>query len=103
DLFSNFVKDSTKVRKLTFTGSTEVGTLLMKQCAETIKNVSFELGGQAPLIVLNDADLDKTVKGVMASKFRNAGQTCVASNRFYVQADIYDEFLEKVTEEVKKL
>lgn len=103
EVFSDFVKDSTKVRKLTFTGSTEVGTLLMKQSAEHVKNVSFELGGQAPFIVLDDADLDKTVKGMIASKFRNAGQTCIASNRFYVQAGVYDEFIEKVTEAVKKL
>lgn len=103
EVFSGFIKESTKVRKLTFTGSTPVGTLLMKQCAEHIKNVSFELGGQAPFIVLNDADLDKTVQGVMASKFRNAGQTCIASNRFYVQADVYDAFIEKISEEVKKL
>lgn len=103
EVFSNAIKDSTKVRKLTFTGSTEVGSLLMKQSAEHIKNVSFELGGQAPLIVLDDADLEKTVKGTMASKFRNAGQTCIASNRYYVQAGIHDKYVEKITEEVKKL
>lgn len=103
EVFSDFVKDSTKVRKMTFTGSTEVGTLLMKQCAEHIKDISFELGGQAPFIVLDDADLDKTVQGMKDSKFRNAGQTCIASNRFYVQAGVYEEFIEKVTEEVKNL
>lgn len=103
DTFSDYIKTTTKVKKLTFTGSTDVGRLLMKQSAEHIKNVSFELGGQAPLIVLDDADLDKAVKGVMASKFRNAGQTCIASNRYYVQEGIYDAFVEKITEEVKKL
>ncbi|HEX7063973.1 MAG TPA: NAD-dependent succinate-semialdehyde dehydrogenase [Bacillales bacterium] len=103
EAFSNTIKDSTKVRKLTFTGSTEVGTLLMKQSAEHIKNVSFELGGQAPLIVMDDADLEKAVQGAMASKFRNAGQTCIASNRYYVQSGIHDKFVERITEEVRKL
>jgi succinate-semialdehyde dehydrogenase/glutarate-semialdehyde dehydrogenase len=103
EIFSNTIKDSTKVRKLTFTGSTEVGSLLMKQSAEHIKNISFELGGQAPFIVLDDADLDKAVQGAMASKFRNTGQTCVASNRFFVQSAVYDQFIDKLVEEVKKL
>lgn len=103
EVFSNTIKDSEKVRKLTFTGSTEVGSLLMKQSAEHIKNVSFELGGQAPLIVLDDADLDKAIQGSMASKFRNTGQVCVASNRFYVQSGIHDKFVDRITEEVKKL
>lgn len=103
EIFSNTIKESTKVRKLTFTGSTEVGSLLMKQSAETIKNVSFELGGQAPFIVLDDANLDKAVQGAMDSKFRNAGQTCVASNRFYVQSAVYDQFIDKLVKEVKKL
>ncbi|MFC7391840.1 NAD-dependent succinate-semialdehyde dehydrogenase [Scopulibacillus cellulosilyticus] len=103
EIFSNTIKDSTKVRKLTFTGSTEVGVLLMKQSAEHIKKVSFELGGQAPFIVLDDADLDKAVKGTIASKFRNAGQTCICANRFYVQSKVYDAFIEKLEKEVKKL
>ncbi|HEU5139543.1 MAG TPA: NAD-dependent succinate-semialdehyde dehydrogenase [Bacillales bacterium] len=103
EVFSNTIKDSTKVRKLTFTGSTEVGTLLMKQSAEHIKNVSFELGGQAPLIVMDDADLEKAVQGAMDSKFRNAGQTCIASNRYYVQSGIHDQFVDRITDEVKKL
>ncbi|HET7580319.1 MAG TPA: NAD-dependent succinate-semialdehyde dehydrogenase [Bacillales bacterium] len=103
EVFSGTIKDTSKVRKLTFTGSTEVGSLLMKQSAEHIKNVSFELGGQAPLIVLDDADLEKTAKGVMASKFRNAGQTCIASNRYYVHSAIHDEFVDKISAEVKKL
>lgn len=101
--FSDHIKQTTKVKKLTFTGSTEVGRLLMKQSAEHIKNVSFELGGQAPLIVLDDADLNKAVQGVMASKFRNAGQTCIASNRYYVHEDIYDAFIDKLTKEVEAL
>src|SRR5699024_8795096 len=103
EIFSNTIKDNTKVRKLTFTGSTEVGKLLMKQSAEHMKNISFELGGQAPFIVLDDADLDKAVHGAIASKFRNAGQTCICANRFYVQAAVYETFVEKLTEEVKKL
>lgn len=84
------------VRKLTFTGSTEIGKELMKQSSETMLNLSLELGGHAPIIVLDDADLDKAVKGVMASKFRNAGQTCVCGNRIYVQESIVDVFSEKL-------
>ncbi|HET7581054.1 MAG TPA: NAD-dependent succinate-semialdehyde dehydrogenase [Bacillales bacterium] len=103
EVFSNTIKDNVKVRALTFTGSTEVGSLLMKQSAEHIRNVSFELGGQAPLIVMDDADLEKAIKGAMGSKFRNAGQTCIASNRYYVQSGIHDKFVDRITEEVKKL
>jgi succinate-semialdehyde dehydrogenase / glutarate-semialdehyde dehydrogenase len=84
------------VRKLSFTGSTEVGKKLMEQCAGTVKKVSMELGGNAPFIVFDDADLDAAVAGVMASKFRNAGQTCVCANRIFVQAGIYDRFTEKL-------
>jgi len=84
------------VRKLSFTGSTEVGKLLMAQCAGTVKKVSMELGGNAPFIVFDDADLDAAVLGVMASKFRNAGQTCVCANRIFVQDGIYDAFAEKL-------
>lgn len=84
------------IRKLTFTGSTEIGKELMKQGAETMLNLSLELGGHAPIIVLDDADLDKAVEGVMASKFRNAGQTCVCGNRIYVQESIVGEFSEKL-------
>ena len=80
------------MRKLSFTGSTRVGKHLIKKCADTVKKVSMELGGNAPFIVFNDADLDKAVEGVINSKFRNAGQTCVCSNRMFVQKDIYDEF-----------
>lgn len=91
------------VKKLTFTGSTPVGKLLMKQCADTVKKVSFELGGNAPFIVFDDADLDKAVEGAIASKYRNAGQTCVCANRFYVQAGIYDAFVEKFAAASKAL
>src|ERR1700742_453025 len=80
------------VRKLSFTGSTEVGKVLMSQCAATVKKVSLELGGNAPFIVFDDADLDAAVEGAMVSKYRNTGQTCVCANRLLVQASIYDEF-----------
>lgn len=95
--------DSQVVSKLSFTGSTEVGRLLMAQCAQTIKKVSLELGGNAPFIVFNDADLDKAVEGAMASKYRNAGQTCVCANRILVQRGVYEEFTAKLTEKVKAL
>lgn len=94
---------SDKVRKLSFTGSTEIGRLLMAQSAGTIKKLSLELGGNAPFIVFDDADLDKAVEGAIASKYRNAGQTCVCSNRLYVQAGIYDAFAEKLVARVKEL
>ena len=84
------------VRKLSFTGSTEVGKLLLEQCAGTVKKVSMELGGNAPFIVFDDADVDAAVEGALASKYRNAGQTCVCANRFLVQAGVYDEFAEKL-------
>ncbi|WP_270180264.1 NAD-dependent succinate-semialdehyde dehydrogenase [Alkalihalobacillus sp. CinArs1] len=92
-----------RVRKLTFTGSTEVGKLLMKGSAETVKKVSLELGGHAPAIVMEDCDLDKAVEGVIASKFRNAGQTCVCTNRVYVQESIAGLFTELLEEKVKEL
>ncbi|MEO1000216.1 MAG: NAD-dependent succinate-semialdehyde dehydrogenase, partial [Pseudomonadota bacterium] len=95
--------ESPLVRKMTFTGSTEVGRILMRQCADDIKKVSFELGGNAPFIVFDDADLDAAVEGAMVSKFRNAGQTCVCANRIYVQAGVYDAFAEKLTEAVGSL
>lgn len=85
------------VKKISFTGSTEVGKLLMKQSSGTIKKVTMELGGNAPFIVFDDADLDAAVQGAIASKFRNAGQTCVCTNRIFVQEGIYEEFLEKFT------
>ncbi|AVR88739.1 Succinate-semialdehyde dehydrogenase [Thauera aromatica K172] len=91
------------VRKLSFTGSTEVGKLLMRQCAGTVKKVSLELGGNAPFIVFDDADLDAAVAGAMASKYRNAGQTCVCANRLLVQDGIYDAFAAKLAEAVGRL
>ncbi|ENN2746699.1 NADP-dependent succinate-semialdehyde dehydrogenase [Salmonella enterica] len=91
------------VRKLSFTGSTEIGRQLMEQCAKDIKKVSLELGGNAPFIVFDDADLDKAVEGALASKFRNAGQTCVCANRLYVQDNVYDRFAEKLQQAVEKL
>jgi len=91
------------VRKLTFTGSTETGRALMRQSADTIKKLSLELGGNAPFIVFDDADLDAAVQGAIASKFRNAGQTCVCANRIYVQAGVYDAFAEKLAEAVRRL
>ena len=91
------------VKKLSFTGSTEVGKLLMAQCAATVKKVSLELGGNAPFIVFDDADLDAAVEGAMASKYRNTGQTCVCVNRIYVQDSVYDAFAQKLTAAVAKL
>src|SRR5262245_22477830 len=91
------------VRMLTFTGSTEIGRVLMAQCAPTIKKLGLELGGNAPFIVFDDADLDKAVAGAMASKYRNAGQTCVCANRIYVQDKVYDSFAQKLAAEVKKM
>ncbi len=84
------------VRHLSFTGSTEVGRILARQCAPSIKKLSLELGGNAPFIVFDDADIDSAVEGAMVSKYRNAGQTCVCANRFYVQAGVYDQFVEKL-------
>jgi len=91
------------VRKLTFTGSTEIGKILMKQCADTVKKTSMELGGNAPFIVFDDADLDSAVQGAMASKYRNTGQTCVCANRLYVQDTVYDEFAAKLAGAVKAM
>ncbi|MBS3912621.1 MAG: NAD-dependent succinate-semialdehyde dehydrogenase [Hydrogenophaga sp.] len=89
------------VRHISFTGSTEVGRILMAQSAPTVKKMSLELGGNAPFIVFNDADIDSAVEGAFASKYRNAGQTCVCSNRFYVQEGVYDEFVTKFAAKVK--
>ena len=91
------------VRKLTFTGSTEVGRILLRQAADQVMKCSMELGGNAPFIVFDDADLDAAVEGAMASKFRNNGQTCVCANRIYVQADVYDAFADKLAAAVAKL
>ncbi|MEM9146098.1 MAG: NAD-dependent succinate-semialdehyde dehydrogenase [Pseudomonadota bacterium] len=92
-----------KVRKITFTGSTEVGRILMRQAADQIKKVSLELGGNAPFIVFDDADLDAAVEGAMVSKYRNNGQTCVCANRIYVQAGVYDAFAKKLAAAVAKM
>ena len=91
------------VRKLTFTGSTATGKVLMRQCADTIKKLSLELGGNAPFIVFDDADVDKAVAGAIASKYRNSGQTCVCVNRFLVQDGVYDEFAAKLTAAVEAM
>jgi len=91
------------VRKVTFTGSTEVGRILMRQSADTIKKLSLELGGNAPFIVFDDADLDAAAEGALASKYRNAGQTCVCANRIYVQDSVYDAFTAKIGEKIKGL
>ena len=93
--------ESPVVRHLSFTGSTEVGRILMAQCAPTVKKLSLELGGNAPFIVFDDADVDSAVEGAMASKYRNAGQTCVCANRIYVQEGVYDKFVEKFAAKVK--
>jgi succinate-semialdehyde dehydrogenase/glutarate-semialdehyde dehydrogenase len=92
-----------KVRKLTFTGSTETGKLLMQQCAGTVKKLSLELGGNAPFIVFEDADLDAAAEGALQSKYRNTGQTCVCANRLLVQEKVYDAFAAKLTERVAQL
>ena len=91
------------VRKLTFTGSTKVGKLLLRQCADSVKRVSMELGGNAPVIVFDDADIEQAIAGIMTSKFRNSGQTCVCANRIYVQDSIYDRVADRLTQEVRKL
>jgi len=95
--------DDARVRKLSFTGSTEVGKMLYRQCAGTVKKLTLELGGNAPLIVFDDANLDQAVAGAMASKYRNAGQTCVCANRILVQSGIYDRFAAALVEAVTKL
>ena len=95
--------ESDVVRHLSFTGSTEVGRILMKQCAPTIKKMSLELGGNAPFIVFDDADLDSAVEGAMVSKYRNAGQTCVCANRLYVQDGVYDAFVAKLAEKTRSI
>ncbi|MEC8664537.1 MAG: aldehyde dehydrogenase family protein, partial [Pseudomonadota bacterium] len=91
------------VRKISFTGSTQVGKILMKQSADTVKKVSLELGGNAPFIVFESADLDKAVEGAIACKFRNAGQTCVCANRIYVQDSVYEEFADKLADKIKAM
>ena len=95
--------ESPVVRHLSFTGSTEVGRILMEQCAPTIKKLSLELGGNAPFLVFDDADLDSAVDGALASKYRNAGQTCVCANRLYVQSAVYDAFVGKLAAKVRAM
>lgn len=92
-----------KVKKVSFTGSTRVGKILMKQCADTVKKMSLELGGNAPFIVFDDADIDAAVEGAMMSKYRNSGQTCVCANRFFVQAGVYEEFSQKLAAQVRAI
>ncbi|WP_306155364.1 NAD-dependent succinate-semialdehyde dehydrogenase [Roseovarius sp. MMSF_3281] len=92
------IMDSPTVRKVTFTGSTEIGKELIRQSADTVKKVSMELGGNAPFLVFDDADIDEAIKGAMVAKYRNMGQTCVCTNRFYVQAGIHDAFVERLKE-----
>jgi succinate-semialdehyde dehydrogenase/glutarate-semialdehyde dehydrogenase len=94
--------ESSAVRKLSFTGSTEIGKMLMRQCANTVKKISLELGGHAPFIVFDDADLDEAVTNAVASKYRNSGQTCVCANRFIVQEGVYDVFAEKLVQAVQE-
>lgn len=100
---SDAIMASSDVRKISFTGSTNVGKTLMRNAAATMKRISMELGGNAPYIVFDDADLEAAVAGAMACKFRNAGQVCVCVNRFYIQDAIYDEFVNRLAAEVKKL
>ena len=100
---SDAIMASTAVRKISFTGSTQVGKLLMRNAAETMKKVSMELGGNAPYIVFEDADIAAAVKGAIANKFRNAGQVCVSVNRFYIQSAVYDKFVHQLADEVSKL
>ncbi|NIF49278.1 NAD-dependent succinate-semialdehyde dehydrogenase [Enterobacter sp. Ap-1006] len=100
---SDAIMASHQVRKISFTGSTAVGKTLMRNAAETMKKVSMELGGNAPYIVFDDADIDAAVKGAIANKFRNAGQVCVSVNRFFIQQNVYDSFVNKLAEEVRKL
>ena len=99
----NLLCSSPAVRHLSFTGSTEVGRILMKQCAPTVKKLALELGGLAPFLVFEDADLDAAVEGALQSKYRNAGQTCVCTNRFYVHESIYDAFVEKLAAGADKI
>jgi succinate-semialdehyde dehydrogenase/glutarate-semialdehyde dehydrogenase len=103
ETISQAFMDDMRVRKITFTGSTEVGRLLMRKASEQIKKMSLELGGHAPVIICDDADVNKAVDMVIASKFRNSGQTCVCANRLYVQSGIYDKFVEKFSAKVASL
>ena len=99
----NVLCSSDLVRHLSFTGSTEVGRILARQCAPSVKKISLELGGNAPFIVFDDADIDSAIEGAMVSKYRNAGQTCVCANRFYVQAGVYEQFVDKLAERSRSI
>ncbi len=103
DMIGQVLTTHPVIRKFSFTGSTAVGKQLSEQCASTVKRVSLELGGNAPFIVFDDADLDAAVQGAMGSKYRNAGQTCVCANRMFVHASVYDEFISKLSDEVSRL
>lgn len=103
EVIGNAFTENPAIRKLSFTGSTAIGKLLMKKAAASVKKISLELGGNAPFIVFDDADIDKAVTGAIAAKFRNSGQTCICTNRFYIHAKIYDTFTEKFTAAVKQL
>src|SRR5699024_1865065 len=102
-LIGDEILDNKKVRKITFTGSTEIGKQLMEKGSKQIKRLSLELGGHAPIIVLDDADIEKAVQGSIVSKYRNTGQTCICGNRIYVQSSIYEEFVTRFTSAVKEL
>ncbi|CAM3785389.1 NAD-dependent succinate-semialdehyde dehydrogenase [Alkalicoccus chagannorensis] len=102
DITKVFMEDR-RVKKVSFTGSTEVGKMLIEQSAAQVKNLSLELGGHGPLIVMNDADIDTAVRESLRAKFRNGGQSCIAANRFYIQRDVYDAFTKRFTEEVQKM
>ncbi|MCS6930298.1 MAG: NAD-dependent succinate-semialdehyde dehydrogenase [Saprospiraceae bacterium] len=102
DAIGRALTESPAVRKLSFTGSTAVGKLLMRRCADTVKKISLELGGNAPFIVFDDADVDAAVEGAIASKFRNTGQTCICANRIFVQNAVYEAFVAKFTEQVRQ-
>ena len=102
-LISSLFTDSLAIRKLSFTGSTAIGKLLMQKAANSVKKISLELGGNAPFIVFDDADIDQAISGAVASKFRNTGQTCVCTNRFYIHETIYDSFSEKLAQAIAQL
>jgi succinate-semialdehyde dehydrogenase/glutarate-semialdehyde dehydrogenase len=102
DAIGQVLTSSPVVRKLSFTGSTAVGKLLMRRCADTVKKVSLELGGNAPFIVFDDADVEAAVEGAITSKFRNTGQTCICANRIFVQRAVYEPFVERFTEAVRR-
>lgn len=103
ELIGNIFTDSPSIRKLSFTGSTAVGKLLMQKAASSVKKISLELGGNAPFIVFDDADIDQAILGAIASKFRNSGQTCICTNRFYVHEKIYESFTKKLAHAIQQL